>query len=378
MHILVIPSWFPSESSPISGIFVKQQVSALAELDMKLGVVAPVVGGTGDKQDLASGTFTLMQSKVSNPLPFIPRSAGNSWIRTGLKLFQEYLDVHGKPDLIHAHSALYGGALASKLKKKFNIPYILTEHSSYISRKDVPKWKVGWVKTAYKDADLNLAVSEYMKNSIQENYGPDQGKWRVLPNLVDDKYFKQQLPFLEKEPFIFLNIGGLIKVKAQDVLLRAFADCYLELDSKVKLRIVGDGELGGKLKKLAKQLGVEEAIEWIPDAPPETIPYLIARSHAVVSSSSTETFGMTLAESLAVGRPVVSTDSGGPSDIVSKAVGNLVPKNDPDLLSNAMIDMVKNFADYAPRKLRQYAEDRYHKEKIAGWLHEIYKIVVGT
>ncbi|MCF7808350.1 MAG: glycosyltransferase [Candidatus Marinimicrobia bacterium] len=376
LHILVIPSWFPSETSPISGIFVKQQVHALVDKGLRVGVVSPVLGKV-TPQEQGGQTFTLLQGNVSNPLPFLPGSTGIFWIRKGMQLFQDYLKKHGTPDLIHAHSALYGGALASRIKEKYKIPYVLTEHSSYISRRDINKWKLRWVKSAFHDADLNLAVSEYMKHSILENYGPGHGQWRVVPNLVDERYFRQQLPALEQEPFIFLNIGNLIEVKAQDVLLKAFAICYGKLGAKIKLRIVGEGELEGDLKKLALQLGIEDALEWIPDVSAETIPSLIAKSHLVVSSSSTETFGMTLAESLAVGRPVVSTDSGGPRDIVSKTVGKLVPKDDPGLLSNALIEMVKHYSDYAAHDLRQYAEGRYHQDIIINRLHEIYKDIVG-
>ena len=348
---------------------------------MRIGVVAPVLNGEPNLHSTEgeeTGAFPLLQAKVSNPLPFIPGSTGYFWMKKGLKLFKEYVQQNGEPDLVHAHSALYAGVLASKIKKKYGIPYILTEHSSYISRRDIPKWKVGWVQTAFRNASLNLGVSIYMKDSIREHYGPRLGKWAIVPNLVDEKFFTQQLPIIDNEPFKFLNIGGLIKVKSQDVLLEAFAECKAELDTKIKLTIVGDGNLQGKLQKLAAQLGLDEAVEWIPDTPTETIPYLMARSHAVISSSFTETFGMTLAEALAVGRPVVSTDSGGPRDIVVEEVGKLVPKNEPDLLANAMIEMVKEHSSYDPHSLRQYAHGKYHKSRIVGKLHEIYKGVLGS
>lgn len=49
-------------------------------------------------------------------------------------MFKEYVKQNGKPDLIHVHSAWQAGLLALQIHKKYDIPYITTEHSSAFQR----------------------------------------------------------------------------------------------------------------------------------------------------------------------------------------------------------------------------------------------------
>ncbi len=56
------------------------------------------------------------------------------WVRAGLKAFKHYIRENGLPDLIHAHCMNYAGILAQKISEKYGIPYVLTEHSSTITR----------------------------------------------------------------------------------------------------------------------------------------------------------------------------------------------------------------------------------------------------
>ena len=46
------------------------------------------------------------------------------------KLFKKYITIEGLPDIIHSHNILYSGFCADQIFKKYNIPYLITEHSS--------------------------------------------------------------------------------------------------------------------------------------------------------------------------------------------------------------------------------------------------------
>src|SRR5690606_9942866 len=63
----------------------------------------------------------------------------NLWTTYGMFALQEYIKQHGKPDLIHAHNMIYAGLLASHLKINYDIPVVVTEHSSQYAMEDIPK-----------------------------------------------------------------------------------------------------------------------------------------------------------------------------------------------------------------------------------------------
>lgn len=63
----------------------------------------------------------------------------------------------------------------------------------------------------------------------------------------------------------------------------------------------------------------------------------------LVSASDAETFGMVHVEAMACGKPVVSTDRGGPADIVADGTtGFLVPPRNPEALAKRMIELCEN------------------------------------
>jgi glycosyltransferase involved in cell wall biosynthesis len=72
----------------------------------------------------------------------------------------------------------------------------------------------------------------------------------------------------------------------------------------------------------------------------------ISNSNAFVLCSLHETFGVVLIESLAVGRPVISTKCGGPEYIINATNGILVDSPSKFSLYAAMVEMIQNFSKY--------------------------------
>jgi len=73
------------------------------------------------------------------------------------------------------------------------------------------------------------------------------------------------------------------------------------------------------------------------------VPLLMRAADVVVSPSEYETFGMTIIEAMSVGTPVVSTNAGGPSEILEhRLTGLLVPPKDPISLAGAIREVLEN------------------------------------
>ena len=91
----------------------------------------------------------------------------------------------------------------------------------------------------------------------------------------------------------------------------------------------------------------------------------------VVSSSKLETFGLTIAESGARGKPVVVTDSGGVSDIVTAKTGLIVSQNS-DSLADGLISIQKNYSEYNKEEIRSVIMERFTEEFIYNQLMNCY------
>ncbi|MDQ6609105.1 MAG: glycosyltransferase, partial [Bacteroidota bacterium] len=172
MHILVIPSeQFIPPQNKLDGIFQYHQATILRDAGHQIGVlsiklsfsVPMIVKGIffkiiGKKAGNETDEFRLpallklgikkifrKQSFVSREVidgltiyrvdglylrPPVQHQNHISWIKAGIICFRQYLQQEGRPDIIHAHNAVYAGMLAERLHQEFGIRYIITEHSS--------------------------------------------------------------------------------------------------------------------------------------------------------------------------------------------------------------------------------------------------------
>ncbi|WP_028637482.1 glycosyltransferase family 4 protein [Nocardioides sp. URHA0032] len=107
----------------------------------------------------------------------------------------------------------------------------------------------------------------------------------------------------------------------------------------VRLEVVGDGDDVETLQKRAAELGVADLVAWHGRVAHHELPAYYRRAGVTVLPSLTESesFGMTLAEALACGCPVVGSDVGGIPFVVRDGVdGRLVPPGDPAALADAL------------------------------------------
>jgi hypothetical protein len=152
MHILLLPSWYPKTSNDVSGVFFRDQALALQNYGHKVGVITPLMrslrtlGKKNPPEKLPAlendmGILTYRKEQFAS-LPSLPY--GNYWLFKNMAelLFKHYTEDNGKPDILHAHAAVFGGAAASELAAEFDIPLVLTEHSSGFSRKIYANWQL--------------------------------------------------------------------------------------------------------------------------------------------------------------------------------------------------------------------------------------------
>jgi glycosyltransferase involved in cell wall biosynthesis len=144
-------------------------------------------------------------------------------------------------------------------------------------------------------------------------------------------------PSIGSRPLKFLYFGRINRVKGLHVLLEAASG----LDQHAfELRIVGNAVTRPEqcyLEGLRKRFRAINLV-WRIESRVEDVAEVIGNNDVVVHPTiCLEVFGLTIAETLAVGRPVIATRCGGAEDqIVDCENGILVPPNDVENLKKAM------------------------------------------
>ncbi|GAA0680402.1 glycosyltransferase [Dyella marensis] len=387
IHVLVIPSWYPARPGDISGSFFREQALALHWHGCKVGVIYPQLrslrhwrgpagGERGLRREFDQG-MPVLRSPGVNPFPLLHGAAAAWWVRHGLKLYRRYVAEFGRPDVVHAHAALYGGALARQIWLREGVPYVLTEHSSMYPRGRVSHTQARIAREAAREARRRFAVSASFGGFLEGYFGADAGSWEVMPNIVDASFGERPLG----EPadggdFTFLTVGGLNENKGIHLLFEAFARGFAS-EPGVRLRIGGHGPERARLEKLAAQLGIADRVAFLGALTRQQVAEELARVQALVHPSRYETFGVAIVEALAMGRPVVATRCGGPEGIVTARDGLLVPVDDIDALARAMHELRANIGHYDAAAIRQACLARFGEAAVVARLREIYEAAAG-
>jgi glycosyltransferase involved in cell wall biosynthesis len=168
------------------------------------------------------------------------------------------------------------------------------------------------------------------------------------PVAIDRTKPATEASILAARPPIVIAVGHLCAMKGFSTLLEAMA---LLPRPDARLVICGEGSEREALEQLAERLGVAARIEWRGYVADPWEEYAGARCFAL--ASVTESFSNVVVEALASGIPVVSTNCGGPGEILDGGrLGALVPVGDAAALSAAIARALEEPGEPAPRLAR--------------------------
>jgi glycosyltransferase involved in cell wall biosynthesis len=385
LHILLLPSSYPTRPRPVRGIFVQQQAEALHRAGVKVGVIYPYFRSM---RDLGVSALPDNHFQISfdqeNGIPTyrfcgwnIPRLRIEPvlWKTQAKRLFNRYINQFGKPDLIHAHNILWGGVSAMEIAEQMDLPLIVTEHTSSFARGLIQSWQEPFICQVIKKTDCLLTVSGKLAEQMQ-TYAKDRDIG-VVPNVVDTEYFIPPSIPRAKRPFRILTVALLTPVKGIDILLRAFAKAF-DHQENVLLEIGGDGTQRKELEGLAAKLHLENQVRFLGLLSREQVREAMWRSNIFVLPSYVETFGVVLIEAMATGLPVVATKCGGPEDIINSKAGWLIETGDADDLADVLRNAYLNYQDIKKQEsyIRQYVINNFSGEVTAGKLLKHYHHVL--
>ena len=196
-------------------------------------------------------------------------------------------------------------------------------------------------QTIVNNCALMIAPCEAIKEAMVRN-GLSEDNTRVVPHGIP---LPQQIPSFPsiQNGVRFFYVGRICYAKGIHIMLEAF---HKLTSPKAELHLIGESDNKAECrykKKLQTRFRQDPRIVWHGKTAPETIFTLIKDYHiSIAPSVSMEAFGLSIAESLANGKPVVATCNGGAEmQIRNGENGWLIPTNDIDALHTAMQDITE-------------------------------------
>ena len=379
MHIMFIPSWYSNVRNKVHGSFFKEQASELQKAGVKVTVAynevwpLTMIGKIHEEKGLNYNIEDGLKTYRYKNYNYIPKNAlmFKVFNKRMEKLYKEIVKKEGPIDIIHAQSSLWGGISAAYISEKYNIPLVITEHSSVERGPYVKNSYVPFIRDSYKKAKKVITVGNGLKNEIQALSG--RNDIEVIGNLVDLSKFTIKKR-IQNEKFIFFSLAFLEGEKGFDTLIKAFAKKFK--DKEAMLYIGVDGSQRAWLEALAQENGVKKQIIFLGALSRDDVAKWMNKCDCFVLPSRYETFGVVYIEALASGRPVIGALNGGAEDIINNLNGYLVTIDDIDKLAEKMLELYKKIDSYNEEEIRSDCLKRFSPEVIVNKIISVYKEVL--
>ncbi len=388
LHILIMPSWYKSVDTPVLGTFFEEQARALQNDGYQVGIMYPeftpaaeFIKRSSDKFDdfyVDKGIPTFHMRRHGG-VPKLRRLSYKKFSQSANTIFEEYCEAFGKPDIIHAHSIFHAGIAAYFISKKHNIPMVITEHlTAYLMGYINNNVDINVAKEIFEGVEGALIVSNNFRKDLEENLNLKSDTFTVIHNLVSDLFFQKYTPisYNGSERFRFFTNSFLLPRKQINLIIDAI-NIMIKKGLDVELRIGGEGPLLADLQKQINEIKLHDRITLTGKLWRQEVKEEIDRSHCFVLASQYETFGVVLIESLACGRPVICTDSGGPRDFITSEQGIMVEMHSAEALASAMEEVMKNYNKFDQKEMISYCYKNFNEHHISSLISDFYhKILV--
>lgn len=203
--------------------------------------------------------------------------------------------------------------------RRHKVKYISWTDGTANSEKNIGRLQRWSRKYIFKRADAFIASSHAaMENQL--SYGAPRKRCHISLLTVDlEKYLIHDKAEYKKT---LLYVGSLIERKGVDLLLAAFALCK---DKELKLLLVGDGPEKDNLFRQAKELGIDERVEFRGFLSGDELRECYAKAGAFVLPTREDCFGLVLVEAMCAGLAiVVSKYSDGAFETVKEGINGYI------------------------------------------------------
>lgn len=246
-----------------------------------------------------------------------------------------------RPDHIHALWATVPATAARITGKWLDVPWSFTAHRWDITENN-------GLATKLAEASFIRFISQSGIRLAGETTGqaPDRRWW--LSRLGVDVPSVSE-PTAPQDPPVVLCPARLVSLKGHATLLEAIG-LLCSAGKPVRLWLAGEGEIRGELEARVQALGLGEYVEFLGQVAHDELLalYRDRRVDLVVLGSKIEGIPISLMEAMAHAVPVVATDVGGVSEMItSDRIGTLVPYGNAARLRDALLEVLSDAERWA-------------------------------
>lgn len=259
--------------------------------------------------------------------------------------------------VIHAGQMWISGTIALFLKIFFRRRFFLWvyggETTPVYMNNAVTKY---WADKLLKKADIIVTNSRYCQKEFLDYGFPENHCPIILPGVDISNFTPGEAPPELKRKWnpdgkkILLTVARVSERKGHDLVIRSLPK-ILETIPGLLYLIVGKGPDTERLKKMAEELGVGDAVKFCGFVPDEELPdyyrlcdmYVMPNREIFDSTDSIEGFGISFVEASACGKPVIGGKSGGAVEAVADGIsGYLVDPESVEDFTSVAIKLLTN------------------------------------
>jgi teichuronic acid biosynthesis glycosyltransferase TuaC len=388
---------YPSAVNWTAGIFVHEQVRALARAGHEVRVVSP----TGWAPPLVPRWRPFRQVpgvETVQGVPVLhPRKLSLPGARLGARNGDAMLWAIARPlrrvherwpfDVVHAHMLVPDGWAAARMGASLRVPVVATAHRADVL--DVPARGAAsraQVAQAVESIDQVCAVSAAIAGAAEALATPRRPV-AVVPNGADTTVFtprdageaRARLGLPAEGPIV-TYVGKLVPRKGVDTLIEAMGILGRRPQGAPLLVAGGIGEMREGLERRARELGVADHVRFVGKIPHDDVGWWMAAGDVFVLPSLSEGLPTVVCEAMNCARPVVATAVDGTPEIVRDGeTGLLVPARDAGALAAALGRVLgeEGLAARMGAEALRIGRERYTWDANARRMGEIYRSVAG-
>lgn len=379
IDVLFLPKWYPNEYDLFDGNFIENHAHAIKQKANISVLFVHSEENTASKYRIIKNNnqgieeVRVFFQKPQSGIPIFNKIISFFRYKKAQQLgYQELYSKNKQPDLVHIHVLSRPALLALRLKSKYKIPFVITEHwSGYLKSNGQYQ---GFLKKCFTEHVVKQSsgvhtVSTQLKEAMLSHQLKNQ--YTVIPNVVDTNLFKP-LPKENKIPEIIF-VGNLLQRPKKVFDIIKGMKSLKEKGMTFHLSIYGEGVDEQKAKSLVSELDLDNQISFKGTTDRKGVGEAMALSDFLILFSEFENQPCVIAEAHASGIPIIVPDLEGISERMNPELGILVQTGNQKSFEQALEKMLNTYSEYDTNYIRVYGVKQFGEDEIAKQFHIFYQ-----
>lgn len=382
INALWLTSWYPNELDKMNGDFIQRHARAVS-LFANVTVIhaEPDFQHTMNKKVSSNKDGNLLEIityyTVSKRINFLSKIiTGFRYRKTMKRQVEKCIRENGLPDIVHVHVPMKAGVIALWLKKKYAIPFVVTEHWAIYNDEATDKFSnrnfifKSFTKKILQQCSLFLPVSDNLGKAVNDMV--TKVAYKPVPNVADaDLFFYKTKPGAGKKYFTFIHVSTMKFQKNPRGIVHAFS-LFQKNNPSSKLVMVGENF--EPVAGYANELNIpQESIEFTGLLSYPEVAQKMQHADAFILFSRFENLPCVIIEALCCGLPVITTDVGGIPELIDESNGLLIKRDNENALQQSMENVYQSYAHYNREQISTNAISKYSYQTIGKEIYSVYK-----